>query len=158
MQQRMFRLERVSWPAAVGGAPRPAEERDRALLAVWADAFFDEAMAGPHEDGAVVADRWLRRAGRTIHLWEDDGEVVSLAGAGGRTPHGIRIGPVYTPPSRRRRGYATNLVARLSQSQLDEGRRFCFLFTDLANPTSNAIYRSIGYDPVGDIDLYTFRD
>ena len=27
------------------------------------------------------------------------------------------------------------------------GRRFCFLYTDLANPTSNAIYERIGYRP-----------
>ena len=78
------------------------------------------------------------------------GDVVSIAGWGGATPNGIRIGPVYTPPELRRHGYATALTADLSQSLLDGrlfdgGRRFCFLYTDLANPTSNAIYERIGY-------------
>ena len=98
----------------------------------------------------------LRRAGRVAYLWEDAGEVVAFAGVGGQTPRGIRIGPVYTPPDRRGRGYASNLVAAVTQLQLDSGRRFCFLFTNLANPTSNHIYQAIGYAPVVDVDLYRF--
>jgi predicted GNAT family acetyltransferase len=39
---------------------------------------------------------------------------------------------------------------------LAEGRRFCFLFTDLGNPTSNHIYQEIGYRPVADVDVYRF--
>jgi len=31
-----------------------------------------------------------------------------------------------------------------------------FLFTDLANPTSNHIYQTIGYVPVVDVDQYHF--
>jgi uncharacterized protein len=38
----------------------------------------------------------------------------------------------------------------VSQGALDAGARFCFLYTDLSNPTSNAIYTRIGYRPVGD--------
>jgi uncharacterized protein len=57
----------------------------------------------------------------------------------------VRIGPVYTPPELRGRGYATSLAAEVSRRRLAAGRRFCFLYTDLANPTSNAIYERIGY-------------
>jgi predicted GNAT family acetyltransferase len=78
-----------------------------------------------------------------------------MAGMGGPTPTGIRIGPVYTPPDRRRRGYASALVAAASQAALDEGRRQVFLFTDLANPTSNHIYAAIGYEPVRDVDEWS---
>jgi len=81
---------------------------------------------------------------------------VSIAGYGGPTPNGIRIGPVYTPPDLRGRGYASALTARLTQTLLDGGRRFCFLFTDLANPTSNSVYQRIGYRPVTDVDLWRF--
>jgi predicted GNAT family acetyltransferase len=88
-------------------------------------------------------------------LWEDEGEPVSFAGWGGRTPNGIRVGPVYTPPELRGRGYATAVTAELSQGLLDGrlfdgGRQFCFLYTDLANPTSNAIYERIGYRRVAE--------
>jgi hypothetical protein len=63
---------------------------------------------------------------------------------------------VYTPPEFRGRGYASNLVAHLSQELLDEGRKFCFLFTDLANPVSNSIYQKIGYRPVSDSERWEF--
>ena len=157
--ERIFRLTRVTAPAApAGGSWRRAETRDRDLLARWIVAFASEALpeAPPIADPEGVADRWIARVGRTAYLWEDAGDVVCLVGAGGETPHGIRIGPVYTPPSRRGHGYASSLTAAASQDQLDRGRRFVFLFTDLANPTSNKIYRAIGYEPVSDVDQYRF--
>jgi predicted GNAT family acetyltransferase len=79
-----------------------------------------------------------------------------MAGYAGPTPHGIRIGPVYTPPGQRGRGYASACVARLSQDMLDAGRTYCFLYTDLTNPTSNHIYQQIGYEPVCDVAEYRF--
>jgi predicted GNAT family acetyltransferase len=79
-----------------------------------------------------------------------------MCGVGGLTPNGIRIGPVYTPPGLRRRGYASACVAAASQAQLDSGRRSCFLFADNANPTSNHIYLTIGYQPVSDVTVYRF--
>ena len=57
----------------------------------------------------------------------------------------------------RGRGYASALVAAISQAELDAGRRFCFLFTDQANPTANHIYQAIGYEPVRDVDAYRFE-
>ncbi len=90
-------------------------------------------------------------------LWEDDGRPVSLAGYGSPTPHSMRIGPVYTPAAFRGRGYASAATAAVSQHLLDGGRRFCTLFTDLANPTSNKIYRQIGFEPVCDVDQYRFE-
>jgi predicted GNAT family acetyltransferase len=44
----------------------------------------------------------------------------------------------------------------LSQTVLDGGQSRCFLFTDLDNPTSNAIYPRVGYEPVADIVEYSF--
>jgi predicted GNAT family acetyltransferase len=155
MRQGVFRLERVIAPRPVAGSWRIVEERDRALLQDWAWAFSSEVHTGAVRRDEV-ADRWIRRIGRTMYLWEDAGSPVSMAGAGGETPRGTRIGIVYTPPEARGRGYASNLVAAVSQAQLDAGRTFCFLFTDRANPTSNKIYQAIGYDPVTDIELYRF--
>jgi predicted GNAT family acetyltransferase len=122
------------------------------------EAFHAEATPeapAPPDTGEVV-DRWIAGRLRVLYVWEDRGKVVSVAGAGGRTPNGIRIGPVYTPPEQRGRGYATAVTAAASQDQLDRGRRFVTLFTDLANPTSNRIYRAIGYEPVCDMDMYGF--
>ena len=157
--ERIFRLARVVRPDRTSsGTWRMAEPRDRELIARWLVEFSAEALpeAPPLPDPAASADRWIERRGRVAYLWEDGGEVVSFVGAGGETPHGIRIGPVYTPPARRQRGYASSLTAAASADQLAHGRRFCFLFTDLANPTSNKIYQAIGYEPVCDVDQYRF--
>ena len=157
--ERTFRLSRVIPPdRPASGSWRFAEGRDRDLIADWLVAFSTEAMPEdpPIPDPLAAADRWITQVGRIGYVWEDGGVVVSLVGAGGETPHGIRIGPVYTPPERRGRGYASSLTAAASQDQLNRGRQYVFLFTDLANPTSNKIYWAIGYEPVCDIDQYRF--
>jgi len=159
--ERIFRLERVKQPRRpANGGWRVADERDRGVIARWVLAFRGEAdpESPPMPDPDAVASRWIEQVGRIGYVWEDEGEVVSLVGAGGETPNGIRIGPVYTPPGKRGRGYASSLTAAASEDQLGRGRRFVFLFTDLSNPTSNKIYRAIGYKPVCDVDQYRFAD
>jgi predicted GNAT family acetyltransferase len=158
MRQGIYELERVEPLAAVPSSARVATAGDRELVLRWFLAFADEALheGGPGRDRAeVMLDHRLASTTAGILLWEDGGEPVSFAGWGGATPNGIRIGPVYTPPELRGRGYATALTAELSQRLLDGrlfegGRRFCFLYTDLANPTSNAIYERIGYRRVAE--------
>jgi hypothetical protein len=158
MRQGIYALEQVGPLPAVPGSARVATEGDRELAVRWSVAFAAEALheGGPGADRAEeMVDYRLSFPTSGILLWEDGGEPVSLAGWGGPTPNGIRIGPVYTPPELRGRGYATALTAELSQRLLDgrlfEGRRrFCFLYTDLANPTSNAIYERIGYRRVAE--------
>jgi hypothetical protein len=157
MEERIFQLTEVIPPSPVPGTLRRADPDERPLLVEWITAFGREALGG--DDVVRVAqsvDDWLAGKGRTIWLWDHEGPR-SLTGVGGETPHGIRIGPVYTPPAERRRGYASALVAAVSQAQLDAGRRFCFLYTDLANPTSNKIYQAIGYRPVTDALRIDFR-
>jgi predicted GNAT family acetyltransferase len=157
ISERIFRLTEVRPSASVPGRFRPAEPADRPLVFDWFRAFIREALEPDDPaDVAEMTDRWLAGRGRTLYLWED-GDVVSLAGIGSRTPHGVRVGPVYTPPDRRGRGYASALVAGISQAALDAGLIFCFLFTDLANPTSNHIYETIGYRPVRDVDMWRFE-
>jgi uncharacterized protein len=155
--QRAFRADHVDAPTGVPGRMRDYERRDRELAASWMDAFAEEALPEPPPDTSEeFVDRREEDPDGGIVLWEDDGAVVSMAGFGGRTPNGIRIGPVYTPPELRGRGYASALTAAVTQRLLDSGLRFCFLFTDLANPTSNSIYQRIGYEPVSDFDFWSF--
>ena len=156
MAERIYRLSRVIPPRPVAGRMRAATLADLERVASWFRAFVLESQPWFDDSPAAAranAERWIRSG--LFRVWEDDG-VVSMAGSSGQTPHGIRVGAVYTPPEKRRRGYASALVAALSQEQLDAGRRFCFLYTDLANPTSNKIYMDIGYEPVIDVDQYVF--
>jgi predicted GNAT family acetyltransferase len=67
-----------------------------------------------------------------------------------------RVGPVYTPPALRRRGYAGAATAAASQAALDAGARVVVLYTDLANPTSNALYQRLGHRPVEDRVVMSF--
>jgi len=149
-EQGIYALSTVIPTSTPEGFPRLATTADRPFLVEWWRMFAIEAMheSDPdmHEIGRAI-DHRLDDFHAGLLLW-DVGEAVSLAGFGGRTPNGIRIGPVYTPPERRGRGYASALVAALSRERLAAGNRFCFLYTDLANPTSNGIYRRIGYEQV----------
>jgi predicted GNAT family acetyltransferase len=90
-----------------------------------------------------------------LYLWID-GEPVSMAARVRETAHGSAVSAVYTPPQFRGRGYATSCVGELCRQILHEGRRFCALFADLANPVSNSIYQRIGFRQVADFDQVHF--
>ena len=141
----------------VPGAMRRATPADRELLVAWYQDFFVDAHGRerPRDQDEREIDARLATPSSGLYLWIDT-EPVSLAGYSGPTSNGIRVGPVYTPQEHRRRGYASALTAALSQLLLDGGRRYCFLFTDLANLTSNHIYQAIGYRPVCEVDDLRF--
>jgi hypothetical protein len=155
MLQRLYALEEVTLPNVTPpGRFRLAALQDSALAQGWLQAFVEEAGAF-----SIQPDLEARRLidGNRLAFW-DHGGPVSMAAVSGRTDHGARIGWVYTPPDHRRQGYAATLVARLTQRELDAGTRFCMLYTDLVNPTSNRLYQRLGYRPVADIRDYDFAD
>ena len=147
MRLGIYKLRRVIQPPPVPGYMRPAGLADLALTARWSQEFGEAVGEHPSTVDFEQTARKRIDAGE-IYFWEVNAQPVSMAAATGPTPSGIRIALVYTPPPLRRRGYASGLVAMLSRKLLDSGRTFCFLFTDLANPTSNKIYQQIGYELV----------
>jgi len=158
IRQRILAASAVHVRARAPGRMRKAVPSDRDTIVAWLQAFADEALAGAghvEEAGESYRRREDDPDGAWL-LWDDDGPV-SLAAYGNPTPSGTRVGPVYTPPELRGRGYATSLVAELTAGRLEAGLAFCFLFTDLSNPTSNAIYERIGYARVADWDEWSFR-
>jgi uncharacterized protein len=159
ISERIYRLDRVIPVKGVPGEMRRAQESDRALLERWIDEFTREALVGEQINPQQWVDDLLEAPPdmRGLYVWVD-GEPVTMVGHNGPTPHGMRIGPVYTPPMQRRKGYASACTAALTQQLLNRGRQACFLFTNLANPTSNHIYQEIGYRPVTDVEMYTFGE
>lgn len=151
MRQGIYSLERVRFPRQLAsGSIRKATMPDLPLISEWGVGFFQDVGLSSEQPHANF-ERAIENG--AFYIWQD-GEPRSMASAAGRTQNGIRVGAVYTPPEFRSRGYATALVASLSQLLLDSGRRFCFLYTDLSNPTSNELYIRIGYEPVGNaIDI-----
>lgn len=156
MALRIHQLETVQPIPKASGYLRQASKCDRDLLISWCHSFTKEALGQANErDNESLIDRHLSEG--SLYIWQDN-LPVSIVGFSGATPNGIRITLVYTPPEYRRKGYATSCVTALSQTLLNQGRKYCFLFTDLANLTSNHIYRTIGYQPVCDINDYWFED
>ena len=155
-RHRMHRLETLVMPEPPPpGRARTATPGDRALLRAWMRAFGLEAE-GRSDDVTVFVDD--RLAHRGWALWETaDGIAVSVAGASRAIGGAVRIGPVYTPPEHRRRGYGGAVTAALAAAALEAGAREVLLYTDLANPTSNALYHRLGFRPLEDRVLLAFE-
>ncbi|WP_046734005.1 GNAT family N-acetyltransferase [Streptomyces humi] len=149
-RQRLYRLAELTDPSPLPeGRARVASEADRDLLVRWYGGFLADAGLHAGRDGGEWADFRLSYGGVT--LWETpDGTPVSMAGVTPTIAGQARIAPVYTPPELRGRGYAGAVTAQVSRAALAEGVGDLLLFTDLANPTSNALYQRIGYRPVAD--------
>ena len=112
------------------------------VLAGWFAEFAAEAGVGGTRDQHLRSLDAAMAAEAGAMLW-DQGGPVSFSLARWTSPSHARIGPVYTPPGHRRQGYATALVAHQTRRLLDAGADVCLLYTDQANPTSNAIYARI---------------
>jgi predicted GNAT family acetyltransferase len=145
---RHHMLEDVSPVRVPSGASRRADERDAEWLVRAHDAFTDEAKVPRAPQGTERMVR-QRLADARYRLWEDRG-IVSFLAANLIDGGHARIGPVYTPPEHRGRGYATALVASASRELIARGAARVFLTTDLANPVSNAIYARVGFRAVDD--------
>lgn len=150
---RLFLLARLTAPRpGPEGAARVASTADRGLLADWlADFHAESGTIDPEGD---LDDR-LTFGGLT--LWECDGRPVSLAGIRLPAAGVARIGPVYTPPLLRGRGYAAAATAAVSQAAIDQGTRQVVLFANPANRTSTALYQRLGFVPVEDRIKLTFQ-
>jgi GNAT superfamily N-acetyltransferase len=146
-QEVLYRMaEPVDPDPAPSGGPRPAGEADHQLLVAWSAAFAAEsgALIGEDLDAAVRQ----RIAAGSFHLWVDQGRPVCFAGASPVVAGMSRIGPVYTPPELRGRGYASGLVAAVTARASAQGAADVLLYADKANRTSNSVYQKLGYRPV----------
>jgi ribosomal protein S18 acetylase RimI-like enzyme len=149
---RLYELLELGEVTRVEGKLRQAASSDRSLMIQWTRAFQNE-INEPADDTELRVDRQL--AAGQLWVWDQHGETTSMAGS--RTPvQGVvRLSGVYTPPEKRRHGYAAACVHALSKHLRAGGYR-CILYTDLGNPTSNSIYRRIGYRAAAEALRYRF--
>ncbi|OLT22732.1 hypothetical protein BJF79_14745 [Actinomadura sp. CNU-125] len=154
MRQRLVRLGTLAAPDPLPpGAARIATTADRDAVLKWFIAFSESDEEHAPVSPATVDDR-IATGG--LALWDLDGTPVAMAARTRIVAGTARVAPVYTPPEHRRHGYGAAVTAAVTRSALDAGAREVVLFTDLANPTSNAIYRRLGYRPVEDRTLLAF--
>ena len=151
---RIYELLHVIPPRSVSGHFRLASQGDADMLARWLKSFGVDIGEPLGEEEVLESIRYML-SDKRLYVWEDRG-LRSMAVWAGPTPHGVRISAVFTPPEFRGRGYASACVAAASKVMLDSGKRFCCLFTDLSNPTSNRIYQRMGYRSVCDFAEYKF--
>lgn len=153
-QMRIYQLDAVMPPPQPSGYASMATEEDLDWLTDCWRMFFAEVEVEEQRNIGDLAQRAIAE-GR-VWLWRDPLPVATVTYCG-PTPHGMRISNVYTLPATRQGGYGTALTAAVSNHLLGTGRRFCYLYTNLANPISNSIYQKIGYRPVSDVDAYQFE-
>ncbi len=153
--QKIMRLEKLIDRSTSHGRMRTATHRDHNQLLKWSREFIQESdIDESPEQTEMLVRRYLE--GRQFFIW-DDGRSVAMAGHGGNTPNGIRVNMVYTEKAARGKGYAGSLVYVLTRRLLNEGHRFCFLFTDVNNPISQHIYQKMGYQSVCEFTEYGFN-
>jgi predicted GNAT family acetyltransferase len=158
MNERVYKLERVEERYLGSHGFRPIDLSLESLVLKWLKLFTEETL--PHENSEI--DEEVRKITKQrieekrYYMLFDDDNPVSMVHMARKTPNGNLINQMFTPPNLRGRGYATEAVAKISKLLLDEGNAYCFLFTDLSNPTSNKTYQDVGYKPIMDMDQYKF--
>ncbi|HAM80763.1 GNAT family N-acetyltransferase [Ornithinibacillus bavariensis] len=155
MKQLIYQLDSVRVTPDPRGELMIAEDTHIPLAKRWLYQFAQEArMPMTKQDADSMAVSFIQK--QSLFLWKMGDELVSMANNSRRTKNGSTINAVFTPDKYKRKGYATSIVAALSQKLLDDGFTFCSLYTDADNPTSNSIYRKIGYYIVGESVEYYF--
>jgi GNAT superfamily N-acetyltransferase len=145
-RERLYRLGTLVPPhPPPPGRAVPAAEVPRELLVEWVGAFQIEIGESADTAARVVENRL-----ESLRVWERDGAPVCLAGATPPVAGTTRIGPVYTPPGERSRGYAGALTAAVCREALDAGVESVALFADVANATSTGLYTRLGFAPLQD--------
>ena len=158
LHSRVHRLDRVVMPDPMpGGVMRLGRLAESEMFCGWAYRFAVDCQLS-HEVARGVPERLHYLESEDLFVWERNGQCVSVAALTRESPNGRTLSFVYTPDGQRGRGYASALVASLSQHVLDQGKAFCTLFTDLKNPTSNKIYANLGYRPIEDFLVLEFED
>ena len=150
-----MRLDRLAQYEKAPGFCRELSKSDMFFTPYWEHAFSEDCRVHVFtisEDTKRIESR----LGRGIHFIWEDGVPVSQAVHGRNTPNGAIINWVYTPPHYRGRGYATSVVAELSESLLKRGKDFCCLLADADNPASRRLYSKLGYYDVCELEDIKF--
>lgn len=160
MGQKIYQIDAVSKTTNIAGHFSVARVEHTELVGRWLLEFTVESL--PHQPSTIEKTTELAAAKikkQEVYLWFDDSQQpVSMNLVGRPTENGISVSGVYTPKSLRKRGFASAVVAHTSQQMLNSGKKFCVLYTDVANPTSNKIYQQVGYREIATSKHFVFGE
>lgn len=158
MDQKIYQLDRVIEPRPTDGQMIVAANEHIDLVTDWFMKFVEESLPNEPvtlEDAKKIATGRIQN--QDVFIWmNDSGQEVALNMRTRPTKNGVAISFVYTPKEARGKGYASAVVAQTSQRMLDSGKKFCMLYTDIHNPTSNSIYQKIGYNEIATSKNFIF--
>ncbi|MEC7986041.1 MAG: GNAT family N-acetyltransferase [Myxococcota bacterium] len=148
----LYTLHRLTLPPTQGGTLICATDTHRSIASKLMRGFIDDCFP-EQANPTLLAEKHTKKlmAQKNLFLWKNrEGEWVSLAAQVRTSWHTASISMVYTPPEHRGRGYGRCVTGMLSQKIMREQNRTCNLFADVKNPTSNYIYRSLGYEKINE--------
>lgn len=151
-----YRCPKVISPETVKGETHLPTLEDAELIARFLAGFMVDCFARETtlESQTKKAQGFIEKG--SCFTWKAGDDIVAMAAVHHCAPRHARISCVYTPLKHRKNGFASALVAALSQNILDEGL-IPVLYTDLANPHSNKIYQSIGFEKCGSLSHFSFE-
>ncbi len=149
--ERLYELSELSAPSGIAGSARKATVDDVPTLADWHVGFCTDIGVEPWPNPQETMAG--RVAERGVWVWEHD-RLVAMANTTQAIAGASRISHVYTLPAERGRGYGAAVTAAATGARLAEGVERCLLYTQLANGTSNHIYRRLGYSAIEERLVY----
>ena len=151
----------VPAPLATGAVScrRPLAE-ELAALAEWRVAYNVETNGRPDTEVTRAQSR------EEVTRWHADRQHFVLTRAGERVaycafnawlPDMVQVGGVFTPAALRSRGYGRAVVAGSLRIAHEEAAERAILFTGEENRPAQRAYEALGFRPVGDYGLVSFR-
>lgn len=131
-----------------------AKDIPKNILTLWMKNYNIEAL-GALDDEALekkVQEQWnLRLRKNDAWVLLSGSTPVALSAFNSRLSDMVQVGPVWTPPEYRNKGFARLLLAYTLHQEKLKGTKQAILFTD--NPAAIKVYLSIGFKKIGNYRL-----
>ena len=132
----------------------PAQDVPKSILTLWMKSYDIEALGVPDsKDFGAKFEEDLNRRLKQNDTWVLllDETPVALSAFNARLTDMVQVGPVWTPPEHRNKGYARLLLAYTLYQEKLKGTKQAILFTD--NPAAIKAYLAIGFKKIGNYRL-----
>lgn len=141
-------LNKLSMPSNMSVVS--AQNVRKGTLIEWMKSYDIEALGALNDETLEkqVQEHWnLRLQKNDSWVLLLDGTPVALSAFNARLADMVQVGPVWTPPEYRNKGFARLLLAYTLHKEKLNGIKQAILFTD--NPAAIKVYLAIGFKKIG---------